>query len=222
MNGDRFCFAVGVHGQVQNLRTLRALRQVVFLVSGHTGHGKALHKAGALGTVAVDEVVDRSVVPLLVHAEVQNIRADKLLGVHFGHHEGAVLANHQDIVQVRTIADVLVALQARTHEAFFAVHVELGISNGHFCGYDGVKASNFRLALAARAVLLLQVLKVVHGVVHQVVQVLLDLSDAAFEGGELIVRFVAVKFGDALDFYFGQTDQIVFRHFAQQMADMGL
>ena len=51
---------------------------------------------------------------------------------------------------------------------------------------------------------------------------LLDLGDAAIEGGELIVRFVAVKFGDALDFDFGQTDQIVFRHFAQQMANMRL
>ena len=81
---------------------------------------------------------------------------------------------------------------------------------------------DFRLAVATFAVLLHDVLEVVHGVVGEVFLVVVHFLDLAVEFFEQFVGFFAVKAADAADRDFGELEDFFAGHFAAELPNVGL
>ena len=122
---DDLRLTVGVRREVHHLRAWGAYRQVVFLVARHRGHVETLDEVPAFLAVAIDGVVDGTRVVLLEHAEVEHVLAHEEFLGHTDDLVLAVLIEDDDIIEIRTVADELVLLQAGADEAVSTVDVEL-------------------------------------------------------------------------------------------------
>ena len=68
-----------------------------------------------------------------------------------------------------------------SHEAFFLIDVEFGVVDRHLGGIHFVERAQFSAALAAFAVLLLEVLEVGDGKLGQVFKIMLDAGNLTFK-----------------------------------------
>ena len=73
----------------------------------------------------------------------------KFLFGHFAHHEFSILAEHDDVIYVRTICHVFVFLQPIAYETLqHGSHYNFFISYSHFRGLYAVKYPQFGFALS--------------------------------------------------------------------------
>ena len=149
----------------------------------------------------------------------QHVLAHELLLGHLGHQHGAIAAEHDDVIDLRAFAHLLVLAQAAAPagEAFLAVHVELAIGHGHLGGHDGIEGAQLGAALAADAVFLLQLLEILDGVVDQVGELVLRLLDLLLQVLDVLVGLEAVVLRDALDLDLGEPHDVLVRHRAAQL-----
>ena len=101
--------AIGIHREVHHLATLIAGRQWISLVSCDALNRESLDVARSTGTIAIDQIIYRSVITFLEYCHVDDVLTDKLLVINLGHHHCAVLQNYHDVIDIRTIAYELVA-----------------------------------------------------------------------------------------------------------------
>ena len=97
---DDLCLAVGVGREVEHARTFGANGQVVLAVSGDGGHVEALDVVVTLASVAIDGIVDGSLVVLLEDAQPHDVLADKQLVGNADYLELAILIEDDDVVDV--------------------------------------------------------------------------------------------------------------------------
>ncbi len=213
---------VGVGGEVLHLRTRGTSREVILLVACDARYREPLHVVGALRSVLIDQVVDGALVVLLPYTDMEEVLADEFLIRHFGDDHGAIGAEHDDIVDLAALVHELEVAQAPTHEALRTVHIEFAVRYGHFGGHNGIERAQLGLALAAGAELLLQLLEVVHGVVHQVVQLVLHTGQVVLQATDMLIGLERVELADTLDADLGEADHILVGHFAAQVLHMGL
>ena len=94
------------------------------------------------------------------------------------------------VVDVGAIRHKLVLFQRSPYESFLAVDIEFLVGLGHFGGFYGVEAAEFRMAWETAAVLFLQVQEPVDGIVGEAGQMAFDFLDfPPVTGYELIGFF---------------------------------
>ena len=181
MHGYHLSLTIGIHTEIEDLRTLGSLCQGILLVAGHPTNREALGISRSARAVAVNDVVDGPLIALLEHRYVNDVGSDKLFIADFGDQHGSVASNHNHVVNVGAVAHKLILAQGRTHKTFYAVDVELGVGNGNLGGYYLLKAAKLRFSLAPRPVLFLQVFKELYCVINQIIKVMPNLCYLPFK-----------------------------------------
>ena len=218
---DDFGFTVGVGAEVGDLGFGCALRHVVLAVADDGRHGKALDVGRPVLAVAVAHVVDGALVVLLENVGVEDVLAHELLVGHGRDEVAAVAEEEDDVVQVRAVGQEFVLLQAGADEAFLAVDVELLVGLDDLGGVDGVEVAQLRAAGEVLAVLLLEHTEPVDGIFHEVGQVAFGLLDVGLHAGYLLFGLVGVELQDAGHLDFHQAEDVVLRHFADELRVVG-
>ena len=213
---DHLGFAVRVGGEIDHTRTGFTLRQVIFFVACYTGHVEALHIVDATLAVAVNDVIYRALVFLFEDVDMDDIGADKDLLGYFHHFVFAVLVEDNDVVDIRTIADEFVLLEARADESFFSVDIEFLVGLGYRSHVDCSEIAHLRAARILGSVLGFEHLKPFDRIVRQMVQILLAFFDLLGQILHQFVRLLRVELGDADHLDFKQTLNIFFAHLADQ------
>ena len=189
-NLDDFGLAVGVRCEVDDARSRRALREIVLLVASHGGHVETLDEVLPLSAVAIDHVVDGAAVVLLEHRHVEDVLPYEYLLGHADHLVFTVFVEDDDIVEIRTVADELVFLHARSDEAFLTVDVELLVGLHHLGSLDGVEVLNLREARVFVAVFVFQILEPVGRHFGHVGQFLVDFLNLGLDAGDEFIGLV--------------------------------
>ncbi len=209
-------FAVGVGGEIENLRVLGSLGEVVFHVVGDADDGEALHKDVAHGSVAINHVIDRAVVAAAENADVLNLlafrRANKGLFLHPGDYHGAVGAENDEVVHLRAVEGVLrplVLLQPRAGETGEHIDVELLVGHRHAGGQYLVETAYLGSALPSLAVGGEDVLEIGDRIVGEVGQVVASLLNVGVNGGNLLLGLLDVEVRDFADGLFAQLQHMV-------------
>ena len=213
--------AIGVGREPHDLAARLALGDVILLVAGDARHGKALHVGGAAAAILVQDVVDGAGVALLEHIQVQDVLAHIDLVGNLGDLELAILVEDDDVVDVRAVADKLILLESRADEAVGPVDVEFLVGLGHLAGHDGVELADDRAARILGAILGLETLKPLDGVVGQVGEVVIDLGDTVVEASDVLLGLVAVVLDDALHRDLEQAQQVVAGDLAVELGLVG-
>jgi len=207
---------VGVGTEVKDARAGPPLGDVVFFVACHPRHGKALHQIAGLAAVAVDDVVDGAAVVLLEDTHMDDVLADERLVGHPGDDIASVAQEDDHIIDVGTFGDELVFLEAGAHEALLAVDIETGVGHSHLGGDDGLEVAYLGLPGISSAVFLPDLLVVVDGVIVEVGQVVLHLLQLLLDGTDSLLGFLDIIFGDTLDLYLRQVDDVVVADLAEE------
>ena len=213
---DNLCFAVGVSGEIDNFRPRFALRKIVLFITRHACDVETFHVVYSAFAVAVHYVVDGADIVLLEDGDVQNIRTDEQLFRHTHDLVFAVAVENDDIVDIRTIEQELVFLQACAHKTVSVVDVQLlvGLNNGF--NIDIGKVANLGLARIAAAVLLLEHLKPCNRIFGQMVEVVYGCLDLFLQILHQFVSLLGIELGDADHADIKQTFDIFGAHFANQ------
>ena len=196
-HADHLRLAVRVDGEIHHLRPRLALRQVVLLIPRHTGHGEAFHVVRTLLAVTVNNVIHRPLIAALEHSDMQYIRPDEEFLGYLHHLVFTVLVEDDQVVYVRAIKEVVIFLQTRSDESFFAVHVEFDVVLHYRLHIDRAEVTHLRFARIGRAVFLLQHLKPRDGIVCQMVEVLDARLDLLLQLLHQLVRLLGVELRDA-------------------------
>ena len=96
---------------------------IVFPVASDGGDVESLDVVEARLSVAIDHIVDGTLVVLLEYIHVQHVLAHEELVRHTHHLVTSVLVEQDDIVDVRAIRHELVFLQTGADESFLAVDI---------------------------------------------------------------------------------------------------
>ncbi len=205
---DNFGFTIWVSLEVQQFRTGCSLGHIVFLVADDIGNCKTLDVRSCRLSIAVNHIVDGALVVLTVHCHIYYALAEECLVGHFGNLIFSILVNYNDVVDVGAVAYIFVLLQAITNEAFFPVNVELFVCNGHLTGINRIEVADFGLALATFAVLFLDVLVVINGIVNNVVKVVLYGLYLFLYCNQVLVGLLDVEAKNAFHPYFEQLQNV--------------
>ena len=150
-----------------------------------------------------------------------DILTDKVLVRYLHDLEAAVGLEHDQVIVFGHVEEVFFLLHAGTHETFLAVHVELLVGKCHVYGVHLTEFGNLRLAFLAFAILLQDVLEVVHGVVNDMFLVVLAGRDALFEFLQELVGLFAVVMAYTADRDFDElADFFVCNFFAVQALEV--
>ena len=201
---DHFGFAVHVARHVKNLATGLVLAHVVILVASHAADVEALDVSVAVLAILVDDVIDMAFVVFVELFNENDILTDKVLVADLHDLEAAVGLEHDQVIVFRHVEEVFFLLHARAHETFLAVHVKLLVCKSHVYGVHLTEFGNLCAAFLAFAVLLQDVLEVVHGVIDNVFLVVLAGRDAFFEFLQKLVGLFAVVMAYAADRNFNE------------------
>ena len=203
---------------IEYLALGRSLGDVVLLVARDGLDSAALHHDRAVLAVAVQHVVDRALVVALEDPDVVDALLEEGLVAHLGDDVAAVLREDDHVVDVRAVADRFGVLHrlADAEEALGAVDVELGIGHGDLRGLDVVELTQLGAALLALAVLVADTLVVGHGVLGEMVEVVLRGLDVLLDLTDLVVGLVAVVTRDADELQFRQALHVGERDLAAQ------
>ena len=121
-----------------------------------------------------------------------DVLTDKVLVADLHDLEASVGLEHDQVIVFRHVEEVFFLLHARAHETFLAVHVKLLVCKCHVYGVHLTEFGNLRTAFLAFAVLLQDVLEVVHGVIDNVFLVVLTSCNALFQFLQKLVSLFAV------------------------------
>ena len=175
-----------------NLAARLALGDIVLLVAGYRGDIEALSVIYGGLSVAVDYVVDCTVVASVEDIRINQVLCDERLVRNLCHPVCSILADGDDFTQVRAVADILSAivfLKADADEALCQVGIKLGVVVDNLGGCDGLEVGDFRLAGEEVPVFFLKGLEPVDGVpgkmlqlVPEVCNLLLYAADSLFHG----------------------------------------
>ena len=155
---------------------------------------------------------------------MNDVLSEEGLLTHFAHLHDAVLPDDNDVIDVAALSDqfAFAPLQSIADKSFLLLCVELDICYCNCRTRNGFKRPQFRLPLAACAVLLFEHSEPLDGVIREVVQVVLDLIDVPFQPFNQAVGFEAIKLGNALDADFRQPRHILIGDRAQQVLGVRL
>ena len=218
VNLQHLGLTVRIDRHIEYLALGRTLGDVVLLVTRDGLDGAALHHDRAVLAVAVQHVVDRALVVALEDPDVVDALLEEGLVAHLGDDVAAVLREDDHVVDVRAVAYEFGVLHrlADAEEALGAVDVELGIGHGDLRGLDVVELTQLGAALLALAVLVADTLVVGHGVLGEMVEVVLRGLDVLLDLTDLVVGLVAVVTRDADELQFRQALHVGERDLAAQ------
>ena len=111
------------------------------------------------------------------------LRSDEELLLKLNHRECAVFTEHDDVVDVGTVADIAVSVFvllflkacAGADEAFLLVDIQLLVVCSHSHSRDIVEVADFGLTLASFAVFTFYFLEIMDCVIHNMVEVVFHL-----------------------------------------------
>ena len=153
----------------------------------------------------------------LPHRRVEQVFAKERLARHFAYLHHPVSPEHDDVVDVRAIAQQFSfgALQARAHKPLCWIPAEFGVGDGDFA-VDGLKRAQFCSALLSPYLSL--------SFLNQSMAYAVKCSAAkrpfrcrGSQRDPLVG--LAVKFGNAFDSDFSEARHILVRHLAQEVLD---
>ena len=140
----------------------------------------------------MDDVIDMAFVVFVELFNENDILTDKVLVADLHDLEASVGLEHDQVIVFRHVKEVFFLLHASAHKAFLAVHVKLLVCKSHVYGVHLTEFGNLRAAFLAFAVLLQDVLEVVHGVIDNVFLVVLASRNAFFQFLQELVGLFAV------------------------------
>src|SRR3569833_436219 len=154
-NVYHFGLPIRIGGKVLHFGTFSAFGQGVFFVARYADNREAFNIAYAAQPVLVDHVVNGALVVLFEHARMDDVLANEHFFLHLGDDTFTIPAEHDDLIDVRTVAHKLVLFQARTNETVFRVHIQLHIGQRHLGGFYFIKGAQLGFSFAALAVFFL-------------------------------------------------------------------
>ncbi len=176
LHADGLGLPVVVGGEPDYLGARLAGGDVVLLVARHGCDGEALGVVDRCLALAVDDIVDGTVVTAVEDVDIQEVLAEEGLVLHLGDAVFSVLADDDHLGEVGTVADVfapVVFLETDAHEAFREVGLETCVVVDHLGGGDGLESGEFGAAREVLAVFFLESCEPVDGVAVDVVDVFL-------------------------------------------------
>ena len=214
---DDLRLAVGVGGEIDDLRTRFALREIVLLVFRHTRNVEALHEVRTFLAIPIDDVIDRAVVAALEDGYMQDVRTDEQFVGDFGHLIAAVFMEDDQVVDIRAVEQVLVFLEPRSDKAFLAVDIEFLVVLDHGLDIDRAEVTHLGTTRVRLAVFLFQQLEPLDRVFREVVEVLDAGLDLLLQVLHQLVRFLGVELRDAEHLDLEQFLDILGAHLADQL-----
>ena len=148
---------------------------------------------------------------------MHDVGAHELFIADLSDEHASVAAYNHHVVDVRAVPDELVFAQCGSDKALGAVDVQLGVGDGHLGRHNLFKAAELCFALAPNPVLLLQVFKELNGVINQIIKVMLNLCNLAFECAKVVICLVGVELRNALDSNLCQPHDVLVGDRAQQV-----
>ncbi len=184
------------------------LGNVVFLIACDPRYRGPLHHHIAGIPVEVDHVVNGPIVVLFEYSCMDDVLSGKMLICDTCDCVFAVLQENDDVVNVGTIAYVLILSETCADESVCGIHVKFFIGNHHLACLNVGKVSKFRSAVHSLAILLFNMAEIVNSVVHQISQIGLDLLHLLLQGLDVLIGPLGIVFGDPFNFYLGELDDI--------------
>ena len=213
---DRLRLTIRVGAEIEDARTFCSLRQVVLLVTCDTRDGETLDVIITHLTITVNHVVNRTDIVTLEDINIKDIRADKhLLGDPYDL-IGSVTIEDDHVVDIGTVADVLVLLQAIANESLLTIDIELLVRLDHLGRLDRVEITDLRQAGIILTVFLLQACKPINGVIDNKLQMMVDALDLALGLGDELITLIAVELQDTSHLDLHQSQDIVTCHLADK------
>ena len=228
-----FGLAVGIGREIGDATTGFALRHVVFAVVHDAGHVETLHIERGSLSVAIDHVVNRALVVLLEHRNMDDFRfsllgfgtfrlADENFIGHARHLVSSVAIEDNDIVQIGAVLHKLVLLQTRPHKAFGTIDIQFLIGLSHLGGHNRIEGANLRQARMFGSIFVVDNLKPVGRHLRHVLQVVLYALYFGLDAGYQLLGFLLVEAQDACHLDFEQAQIVLTRDFAVEAGFVGL
>ena len=213
LDTDALRLSVVVYREPEDAGAFGPGGDVVILVPGDGGDGKALGIVVGTLSVPVNHIVDGALVSAVEYAGVQEVFPEEGLVAHLGYAEFAVPGDHDDFAQVGAVAEILALIpaQADSHEAFLQVGIQLGVVGDHLGDGDVLQGGDFRQAGPLFAVFAFEFLEPVDGELDDVVQMVPDFLHLVFQGVYFFVQGLGVELGNLADRFLHQL-QDVFHH----------
>ena len=129
----------------------------------------------------------------------------------------AIFIEDNNIVDIRTVANVFVFLQAGSHKTFLAIDVEFFIRLNYSSGLNSVEIAYLGHTRVVFAILVLQELEPVGSYLHHIGQVMVYILNLSLYARHEFVSLVFVELQYSLHLYFKKPQYVVFGHFAHKL-----
>ena len=225
---DNLCLTIRIGGKVEYSTTWFSLGQVVLTITSDAGHVEPLDETSASLSITINSIVDGTAVCLSKDCYMDDLclflfrlaplclTYEKLVG-NMNDLIGSVPIENNHIIDIRTIADVLILLQTGSDETFLTIDVELLIGFHNLDSRDSVKALYLSQAGMILAILFLNKAVPVASNLYHVIEFLVDLGNLIFDAGNQLVSLVFVELQDTRHLDFHQTQDVVLSHFAYHL-----
>ena len=214
---DDFCLSVRIGGEVHDFRAWSTLRYVVFPVANDGSNIETFDIIITFLSVTVDDVIDGTLVVFLEYVDVQDVLSDEQFVGHADNFVFTVFVEDNYIVDVGTVAYILVFLQSGTDETFLTVDIQFFVGFGHLGSHDGIEVAYFRAAREVLTIFLFQALIPVDGIFRDMCQVIVYLFQFRFQACDELIRLVLVELQDTCHLDFHQAENVFFGHFAYEL-----
>lgn len=216
VHSDHFGLGIRIGSEPEDLAGGVTLSEVVLLIARDAGDVETLDHSDARLAVGVDHVVGSALIILLKDVEVDDILTYKGFIGNLGDDHPAVLAEDNDEVEVGAIESEFILLETGANEALLSVVIKLGIGNGDCGSLNGLEGADLRLALAALAVLLQEILVVPDGIISEVLDIVRHLLHSLLYSLDMLVGLEGIELRDALNADLGELNDVFLRDLAAE------
>ena len=214
---DNLSFPVRIGCEIYNFRSGSSLCHIVFTVAYHRRYIETLDIVESFFPVTINHVIDRTLVVLLEDIHVENVLAYEQLVRNTYDFIFSVFIEDNHIVDIGTVADILVFLQSRTDKSFLAVDIQFLVGLGHLGCHNRIEVSYLRTPREILSVFLLDTCIPVDGIFSNMSQMIVYFFDIRFQLGNKLVCLILVELQDTRHLYLHKLEDIFLSHFAYKL-----
>ncbi len=125
-----------------------------------------------------------------------------------GNRKSSILAENNNIVNIRTIADKFIFFQTEASKSFDTVNIKFLSGGGNSGSFDTFKIPQLRFTFAALGIFFSYSFIKSNNVIRQVFEIMLYLHQFFVEVAGMFVSLISIEFRNTLNADFSQTENI--------------
>ena len=143
--------------------------------------------------------------------------AYKYLLCHFRHLIRTILIKNNDVIEITTVADKLIFLQAGSNKSVGTIDVEFLISFSHSCSLNRVEVTYLCQTRMLLSVFFLQIIEPFSCDLYQISQVTGNVFQLLLDLGNQFICLILIKLKNTLHLDFKQMQQVITCHLAYEI-----